>query len=204
MRPETTLAGGAGDAVALESPPPTSRAVVLAHDAGEDARRASLAASAGRSRRPRGPPRRFPAAVAAGGPSPVPRAGRSRRTRRRSRRRRRGSRLRARSSCRDGRGRGRRGARGPSRGRLGNAAIASRPARNQLPELRRGGDPAGEAAGHADDRDRLLAACARLAAACCRAARRPTSARAGARPERRRSGSRRPAVAGEAQAGRRR
>ena len=113
------------------------------------------AATSGRSLRSPAPPRRLPAAAAAGGPSPAPRGDRSRRTRRRSRRRRGGSR------------RGGVAAAGPVG--IGvvqalqiPAAVAGKPrdrvpARgDQLPKLLGRAHPTRKTAGHAHDRDRLL------------------------------------------------
>ena len=70
---------------------------------------------------------------------------------------RRGSRRSWRRLAGRGRGRGHRGARGPSRGRSGRGRCR-RALREQLPEALGRGGFAGEAAAHADDRDRLLAA----------------------------------------------
>ena len=58
--------------------------------------------------------------------------------------------------CPGGRGRGRRGARGPSRGRRGTRRSRRDPSATSSPQVLGGGDAAGVAAGHADDRDRLV------------------------------------------------
>ena len=103
-------------------------AVVVVHRRRRTRRSGCRAATPGRCRRARTPPRTSPAAAAAAGPSPAPRAGDAEERRRRTRP----------ASCRNPplpgvgrarvrRGRGRRARRGPSRGRPGTRRSRRRP-----------------------------------------------------------------------------